>query len=224
MALHRHQLARLRAAAWQRLQHETQDAQTAVALRQWAARDLPLVVCRQPCQAPADGRITLALAAPRSLGRGRWSFAVAPQEVLFFDEFPTASDITRLLRPAARAPWRLLCTALDGLGVPVRVYGSHGWQWLTGWAYLRPGSDVDLYLPVQDAAHADAVVRQLAASAAADPALPRLDGEVVLPDGAAVAWREWHDWRRGGVREVMVKRLRGVQLVAAEPALTVLQA
>ena len=43
-------------------------------------------------------------------------------------------------------------------------------------------------------------------------ARPRLDGELVFDDGAAVAWREWIEWRAGRARAVLVKRLHGVAL------------
>jgi len=41
---------------------------------------------------------------------------------------------------------------------------------------------------------------------------PRLDGELVFPDGAAIAWREWVAHREGRAAQVLVKRLRGVAL------------
>jgi phosphoribosyl-dephospho-CoA transferase len=45
-----------------------------------------------------------------------------------------------------------------------------------------------------------------------DGAAPRLDGELLFGDGAAVAWREWIEWRAGRARAVLVKRLDGVSL------------
>ena len=44
---------------------------------------------------------------------------------------------------------------------------------------------------------------------------PRLDGELLFPDGAAIAWREWVAHRDGRVAQVLVKRLRGVALESA---------
>jgi phosphoribosyl-dephospho-CoA transferase len=45
----------------------------------------------------------------------------------------------------------------------------------------------------------------------------RLDGELVFPDGAAVAWREWHACRGGRTRRLLVKRLDGATLAEAQP-------
>jgi phosphoribosyl-dephospho-CoA transferase len=91
-----------------------------------------------------------------------------------------------------------------------RVFGSHGWQALSGLDHLHPGSDLDLWVSVDDAAHADAVTRLLQSFAASSP---RLDGEIVFGDGTAVAWREWADWRSGRARAVMVRGLTGVALL-----------
>jgi phosphoribosyl-dephospho-CoA transferase len=62
---------------------------------------------------------------------------------------------------------------------------------------------------VEDAAHADEVARRLGDCAVEQP---RLDGELMFPDGSAVAWREWSDWRAARTRAVMVKGLTGAML------------
>jgi phosphoribosyl-dephospho-CoA transferase len=211
VALHRHQLVRLRQEAWGRLQQEAVESETQAALQCWREGGFPLVVCRQPCRAPEDGAVAVGLAAPLAWQRRRWLFSVRRDEVLYFDEFPPAVEIAALLSRRARPGWTALCDDLRRLGLRVRVYGSHGWQRLTGLPYLRAGSDLDLCLPVQDAEQADQVVQCLSA---APFALPRLDGELLFPDGGGVAWREWQAWRNGCVREVLVKRLHGVELTA----------
>lgn len=206
--LRRHQLVRLTAAGWRRLIDEAADPEGRACLQWWADDGAPLVVCRQRCRAVA-GQWTVGLAAPRRWDRARWTFDVRPDEVLVFDEFPAAHEIAALLQPAARPAWRALCLALRHLGVGARVYGSHGWQRLTGLQYLRASSDIDLCLTVHDLESAD---RAAALLDAVQGPLPRLDGELVLPDGSAVAWREWRPWRQGRVGSVLVKRLDGVVL------------
>jgi hypothetical protein len=52
---------------------------------------------------------------------------------------------------------------------------------------------------------------------AAPAGLPRLDGELLWPDGAAVAWREWAAWRAGQVGALLVRRIDGVNLVEDWP-------
>ncbi|PPJ40669.1 malonate decarboxylase holo-[acyl-carrier-protein] synthase, partial [Pseudoxanthomonas sp. KAs_5_3] len=80
---------------------------------------------------------------------------------------------------------------------------SYGWQAISGLDHVRPGSDLDLSVCVDDMAHADAVAGSLQAFGTERP---RLDGELLFGDGAAVAWREWSAWRAGRARAVIVKR------------------
>jgi phosphoribosyl-dephospho-CoA transferase len=104
-----------------------------------------------------------------------------------------------------------LSASLCALGVRSRVYGSHGWQLLTGLPCVHASSDIDLWSAVTDAAHADAVASAL--QACSTLGAPRLDGELLFPDGRAVAWREWQAWRSGRCRALMVKTLTGASLV-----------
>ena len=153
--------------------------------------------------------LATGLPAPARFGRRRLAVAVAPRDLLFLDEFPSATAVTRLLpRPVAKT-WRALMAALAAHDCAARVYGGYGWQALTRMAYVHAASDVDLLLPVASGAHADAVAQVLATTAWDGP---RLDGELLLPDGGAVAWREWREHREGRVAQVLVKRLRGVAL------------
>ena len=205
--LRRQQLLRLTDAGWARVLDAPWDDGARGCLDLWAARGLPLVVTRQP---PHQGAtIAAGLPAPARYGRRRLALGVAPRDVVFFDEFPAADAATRLLPRADVAPWRALVAALSGTGCAPRVYGGYGWQALTRLAYVHADSDLDLLLPVSDHEHADAVAHVLAASTWAGP---RLDGELLLPDGAAIAWREWLAHRQGRSTRVLVKRLHGVTL------------
>ena len=141
---------------------------------------------------------------------------VPAQHVLFHDRFPRARAIAPLLQFGLRGRWLQLAAQLHAHGVDARVHGSHGWQCLTGLRYLTPQSDLDLLLPVADAEMADAVAEGLERFAWTGP---RLDGELLFPNGAAVAWREWLQWRRGSVDRILVKRLHGVSLEQGERGL-----
>ncbi len=221
--VHRHQLVFLREAGWQRLIAEAAgDAERQAVLRRWAGAGWPLVVSRQPCAQPAandPGQLHLGLTTPPGAGPRRWPVVAAWSELLFFAEFPRADQVLPLLSASQRPAWRQLLDGLAGLDVPARVYGSHGWELLTGQPHRRPGSDLDLYLPVQHVAQADALVALLQR---ADAGLPRLDGELIWPDGAAVAWREWQAWREGQVRDLLVKRLHSVELLREWPGVEAL--
>ena len=244
---HRQQLVRLRGEGWAKVLEAPWDDGARDCLALWARRGLPLVVTRQP---PAQGDVlATGLPAPASHGRRRLAVAVAPRDVLLLDEFPDAEAAAPTLPPAAAPAWRALVAALAAHGCAARVYGGFGWQALTGMAYVHAESDLDLLLPVETAAQADAIARLLALSegvrscllpparvasscelvdggqkARPDPRLmwngPRLDGELLFADGAAVAWREWLAYRQGRAAQVLVKRLHGVALehFAADPA------
>jgi phosphoribosyl-dephospho-CoA transferase len=209
--LHRHQIARLSREGWQRLLDGDWDAEARACLGHWAAQGLPLVVTRQAAE--GDG-ISLGLCVPARWQRRRLALRVTRSEVHFFDEFPRLEKVIAQLPAAARAPARRLETALQSCRAPARVYGSHGWQQLTGLDHVREGSDVDLWIPVDGAEQADAVAAALQAFEA--PGC-RLDGELVFPGDAAVAWREWQAWRAGRAQALLVKRLRGAAMEVWQP-------
>ena len=87
------------------------------------------------------------------------------------------------------------------------LFGSLLWQRRTSLSYLGAASDLDLLWPVGDAGPAWRLARGLAA--AQETLGPvRMDGEILLPDGGGVQWRELSRARR----EVLVKTLDGVEL------------
>lgn len=219
LALRRHQLVRLTPAGWQAVLAQAHAESARPCLAHWATHDLPLVITRQPESAADADVIHLGLPAPTCWQRQRLSLVVARSAVRAVGELPAAIDITGQLPDAAQAPWRRLCGQLGALGLHAQVYGSHGWQHLTGLAYLRAQSDLDLFVPVPDMHAADAAADLLADATAALLAeagidTPRLDGELGLADGSAVAWREWRDWRAGRAEQILVKRLQGVALAS----------
>ncbi len=217
VGLHRQQLVRLSGDGWAHVLEAPWDDEAHDCLSTWARRGLPLVVTRQP-PSHAD-MLATGLPAPLRFRRRRLAVAVAPRDVLLLDEFPAAEAAVTGLPPAAAPAWRALVAALAAHGCAARVYGGFGWQALTQMAYVHAASDLDLLLPVESTAQADAVARLLAKAEGAtdgDPRLawngPRLDGELLFADGAAIAWREWLAYRERRVAQVLVKRLHGVAL------------
>lgn len=206
--LRRHQLAYLTAPGWAGV-HGRHPL-----LAEWARRGLPLVVTRQT---GAPGQVTLGWPAPLSAGKLRVSLQVEARHVAWFDEFPRASAAVPLLARAMRGPVQALVQELEQLGAPACVYGSYGWQLLTGLHYLHAASDLDLWLPVGSEQQADAAVTRLQAC---QPSGLRIDGELMFPGGAAVAWREYAAWRAGRTRALLVKRIDavGVETALALPA------
>lgn len=200
----RHELAWLSRAGWQRLQ-ATCSAADAGALAHWAAHDLPLVATRRtPGLAPEW--LSLGLPAPNRWGRRRLALAGRLEEVVRTGGFPLLTAAAAGLPAASSAAIAAVAGALGRHADSVRIHGSHGWQLLTGLDSLQPASDLDLLLPAADAGLADELCRRLAGCASA----VRLDGELLLPEGAAVAWREWLLAAPGA--RLLVKRLEGAEL------------
>lgn len=201
--LARNQLVWISAQAWQQMQARDWDTQAQQILAHWRGNKLPLVVCRQ--RSAAD-EVSLGLPAPQAWSRRRLALSVERDQITVRAEFPSLAQVARA------QPWEEAATALDsGLSdgaVQARVYGSHGWQFLTGLPYLHPASDLDLSLQVTDFAAACRVLQTLAAAA-----LPmRLDAEIVFVGGRAVAWRELQQLVSGQAAQVLVKDRYCVQL------------
>lgn len=209
--LHRHQIAWLSDAGWQQVQAHTWDAMAEECLQHWASHRLPLVVTRQTAS-EMPHTVALGLPAPARWYKRRITLAVPRSAVLYFDVFPRAAEVQCLLPSPARIAWRGLCEHLSACHAAARVYGSYGWQRLTGLDHVHGDSDIDLCIAVSNATQADAVAALLQGFAV--PRL-RLDGELVFDDGAAVAWREWAAWRAGRSKAVLVKRLLGATLERA---------
>ena len=206
--LHRHQLAWLGALGWRRVLDRDWDAEARDCLAHWAAMRLPLVVTRQIVS--DEGTVSLGLPAPQRWGRRRLAITVTRNDPLYFGEFPSADQMAGLLPAPARPAWRRLCADLGAAKVDACVYGSYGWQMLSGLDHVRVGSDIDLWLSVFGVAQADAAAACLQSACGE---LPRLDGELMFDDGAAVAWREWLAWRAGHVKSLLVKTIAGSSLV-----------
>ena len=214
--LRRHQLVWLDEFAWYRVlagassSHDPAQAVAAEAmacLAHWAQQRWPLVVTHQACEVvagPPDAELALGLAAPALWGRQSIRVSASLRGVASQGDFPLADAVVPALPAAAQAGWAALCKGLARLGVVARVYGSYGWQQLTGMSYVHAGSDIDLLIDVSTAAQAD----QVAALLQAAQALPlRIDGELAFADGCAVAWREWLRFRSGQTGQILVKRL-----------------
>ena len=218
--------AQLRAAAG--LSHQAARA----ALTDWTARGHPLIVARQAEgeQEPVAGFIAVGLALPPALGRHRLGFRVAADDVLRIAPPPLLQDCAAVL-PAAWQP--LIQTLLHSsalqdtlaaagalpqaqaaqghLGAGLRVYGSAALQQRTAQAWLRADSDLDLLLCVRDWKMALEAARVLGDIAAQHP-LPRLDGELLAPQGWAMAWREV----AGNSSRLLVKSIDAARLVARD--------
>jgi phosphoribosyl-dephospho-CoA transferase len=174
----------------------------------WLARGRPLVVARA-IEGDPPGAVRLGLALPGRRRIGVVASASAVGERIAPPTLAAALAGT----PFAGAGWlRRLATRLRAADLAPAVYGSLAWQHVAAdpaLAYVTPESDVDLLLRSSTRASAEAGLAILSEAAAAHP-LPRLDGELLLPEGAAVAWREL----ASTAPRVLVKTAATARLVA----------
>jgi phosphoribosyl-dephospho-CoA transferase len=211
--LRRHQLAYLSAAGWHEVLSRPLAQPAAAQLASWAQRGLPLVVSRQGEDCVA-GEVALGWPAPLACARLRMSVRLPEKAVAWLDEFPQARAALRLVPRCRRAGIEPALQALEQLGTRPRVYGSYGWQLITGLDYVHAASDLDLWLSVGDLRQADAAVEQLQTCGECGV---RVDGELMFPGGVAVAWREYAAWRAGRTRTLLFKRLDSLELACELP-------
>lgn len=204
-AIRRHDLFVVAPEAWDRLLAVRPDLDGVPYLATWAREDRPVIVRRRH---PGEGdHLPAGLPLPPAAGKRRIGLAVP-----WPDATPHPPVTLAAARPDAPPAWHptidaVLELAAEHALVP-RVFGGLLWQGLTGLRYLSATSDLDLLWP---APVPRAFLDGLAAIAADAPM--RLDGEVVLPNGAGVNWREWSDALPAGA--VLAKGLDGVALVPA---------
>ncbi|MDB5792825.1 MAG: mdcG [Massilia sp.] len=204
----RHDLVWLSARGWDHAGAGLPPAGRA-AVAAWGARGWPAVVTRPPASL-APGQLALGIALPPCPDGSKPRIAIAADAL----DIVRATPAMALAAAAGAAPaaWRTALAALDqqaaAIGLVLRVYGSLALQAVTGQAYLRAGSDIDLLLqPATRAGYR----RALALLADHARGLP-LDGECVFGDGCAVAWKELAACTDDGAR-VLAKSLHGVALV-----------
>ncbi len=207
--LQRHDLLRVDPRGWQRMLALRSDLAQLPHVAAWARHGWP-VIARRPLCGETPTRIAAAISLP-SPARNR-GLALQLERA---DVIGRAAPLdVRAAQAAAPASWRATLAALaaiaEQLDTQAHVFGSLLWQTLTGLRYVRADSDLDLMWRVTHAAQARALAAAIAAAAAASPM--RIDGELLLPDGAAVHWREF----RQAPRRVLVKTLRAVESRAFE--------
>ena len=204
-ALQRNQLVWLREPAWQRILWADWDAQALAILSHWQRQQLPWVVCRQRVPDRPDS-ISLGLPAPLQWERRKLAVEVAPADIARAGSFPSLADSVVAASHAAQV--QDLLQHMDALQVQLQVYGSFGWQQICALPCVRDSSDLDLLAHVPDLGTAGQVVWLLQGL----KLRWRVDGELVFPNGWALAWREYAQLIGGKVDRVLVKERSSAQL------------
>jgi phosphoribosyl-dephospho-CoA transferase len=206
--LHRHDLLRVEPAAWDAMLRRHPSLADLPLVADWARLDRPVIVRRRMAGDLAGG-VPAALPLPPSHGKRRLAFSFASGATV-------ATRPPLLLRDAVRtapAGWHPVIAALLDLGVAVgttpRVFGALLWEHATGLPYLTAQSDLDLLWSIWDERTAVLLVERLLKLEVEGPV--RLDGELELPDGAGVNWRELaHNSDQRS--QVLVKTMDGVEV------------
>jgi phosphoribosyl-dephospho-CoA transferase len=206
--LRRHDLVRAEPAAWDAMLRCHPALLDLPLVADWARLGRPVIVRRRMVGDFVDG-VPAALPLPPCHGKRRLAFS-----------FPAGAAMATvppvLLCDAARtAPtaWQSVVTAVldvgDTVKITPRVFGALLWEHATGLPYLTATSDLDLLWSISDEQTAVLLVERLLKLEAEGPV--RLDGELELPDGAGVNWRELvHNSDQAG--QVLVKTMDGVEV------------
>jgi phosphoribosyl-dephospho-CoA transferase len=203
--LQRNRLAWLSASAWRQVMARQWDSQAQSILSHWQTQQLPLVLCTQRVQ-QTPPTISLGLPGPTQWARRKLALEVAPSDIQHVNTFPLLEHIAPT--EFSDAALRAFLQYMHGLRVPLQVYGSYGWQHLTGMAYVHPASDIDVIAQVPDLVVATLVARAL--QALQSPI--RVDGELAFPNGHAISWREYLQWIDGKAERVLVRSRTQIQL------------
>lgn len=212
----RHDLLRIEPKAWRGMLAATNGldplaGEARQLVEGWAGRGWPVIVRR--CGANGGDDVAVGLPLPPGLGKLRLGLFL-PADSGMTAVAAVSPDEAARSAPATLRPQLAAVAALGaGLGLRLSVFGALLWQHLTGLAYLRPGSDIDLLWPAPRPDRLDELLENIVALDTAGPA--RLDGEIVLPTGEAVNWRELHTQRVRSGGTVLVKSMQGAELRCA---------
>ncbi len=205
--MRRHDLLQVSPLAWQAMLEEHHWLTSVPLVAGWAAQGWPVIV-RRPTADDTAGVISAALSLPPGCGKHRVGFSLRSGHGVAARPPVLLHDAASVAPPA----WQMVIAALVALGAQIgvapRVFGAVLWEHLTGLSYLTERSDLDLLWAVPDHAAASMLLAGLRRLDAQSPV--RLDGELELPGGGGVNWREMALSAERGCGEVLVKTMHGV--------------
>lgn len=205
--LSRHDLVWLDPQCWQAGLRSELREEAFPPIAEWIGRGLPAVVRMQRQDSPSS---VLSLGIPLSSDKGRMRIALdVSREAVIRVEAPLL--LTRVI-PSAPVHWQKhlyqLAHRFYAIRIAPRVYGSLAWQHLAGRPYLTERSDVDLLFHVRDPRQIEGAVDMLSEWETTSGV--RADGEMVLGNGDAIAWRELLQTSR----KILVKSISSVSLLS----------
>jgi phosphoribosyl-dephospho-CoA transferase len=181
----RHDLVWLDPVQWPAALRAALSAEDLDLISAWLAAGHPAVV-RRAALAPEVVGVGIPLSPAR--GRRRLAFAVTRVAIRLRRAPLALAEIMASAPPAWQSPLAQLDARARALGLSLRVYGSLLWQHLTREEYVTARSDIDLLFSVRSRAQLEGALALFTAWEAETGR--RLDGELLIADDRAVAWRE----------------------------------
>jgi len=175
----------------------------------WAERGWP-VILRRHTEDEDQHLVPVGLPLPPGAGRHRVALLLPRDGILHVRRPPSLRAAVWAADPA----WQSAMAALLQLGRPREplVVGSLLWQHITALPYLSLTSDLDLLWTVRKRRDIGPLLDGIARVQRDAPM--RIDGEVILPDGTAVNWRElWVASQGRDETSVLGKSTAGVRLL-----------
>jgi phosphoribosyl-dephospho-CoA transferase len=217
----RHDLVWLSDRGWQRAR-DTAPVNCHDTIEMWRQADWPAIVRRADADLLPD-QLSIGIAMPpRPIDGCKTRIGLCVPRSDVRKVYPPLSIAQ--INEATPESWRPFLTALDreacGQGLAIRVYGSVALQALTQQPYLTATSDVDVLLRPMTGTQLHRGLDLLNSYASSLP----LDGEIVFPNGQAVAWKELSDALRAknGPR-VLVKDMHRVYLATTNVLLATMK-
>lgn len=205
----RHDLLRADPVAWSAMLSDRPSLADLPLVADWARLGRPVIVRRRMAGDLVDS-VPVGLPLPPSHGKRRLAFSLSSRAAV------TALPPVLLSEAAPTAPakWQPIISALLDLGEELNiapcVFGALLWEHTTGLSYLTMQSDLDLLWPISDERTVLRLIDRLRRLDAESP-VP-LDGEMALPDGAGVNWRELAQTIEEENGDVLVKTMDVVEL------------
>lgn len=184
---------------------DTAHPQDMAVIIDWIRVGRPLIARMRRSQDPVD-RVALGLPLPPALGKKRIMLTAERSLLRSLEHPPRLQNALAALPAQWRPRIERLCMNLTAHDADVRVIGSLAWQHLTGVAYLHPQSDIDVVLHMTGAAEFKTWLDLLMESDLSPG--PRIDGEIVMPGGDAVSWRELCT----SSKDLLVKNIHGPRI------------
>ncbi|RTL11644.1 MAG: malonate decarboxylase holo-[acyl-carrier-protein] synthase [Neisseriaceae bacterium] len=154
-------------------------------LRDWVMQKLPCVVTRQTNLTNSYLNVAWCDGVNKQLSRHS---ELVPIEKIILHSAPLSLVKTVSLF-AESVVFGKQIRKLELLNFKPCVYGSFSWQILTKKSYIHPDSDLDILLHITTHYQLEQIVSLLDDLAVA--CRRHIDGELIFPDGSAIAWREW---------------------------------